>query len=243
MNEDGLLSLRIEIAKACRIIGKLEITNHILGHISVRIPGSDNMLIRARGPAQPGMRFTQPDDVIRVDMDGRKIDGKDGLSVPNEIHIHSWIYRTRPDVNSVLHAHPATVVVLAACGKPLQPIFGAFNPTSIRLWSDGIPVYPRSVLVNDDDLGREFVSVLRDHRACIMRGHGITTCGPNVEETTLTAIALNDLAEMNYKAYLIGVPEPIPEDEIAAVVAVNQRVKAAGGAPLWRYYCDLLGES
>ena len=97
--------------------------------------------------------------------------------------------------------------------------------------------------MNDDDLGREFVSVLRDHRACIMRGHGITTCGPNVEETTLTAIALNDLAEMNYKAYLIGVPEPIPEDEIAAVVAVNQRVKAAGGAPLWRYYCDLLGES
>ena len=133
MNDDGLLSLRIEIAKACRIIGKLEITNHILGHISVRIPGSDNMLIRARGPAQPGMRFTQPDDVIRVDMDGRKIDGKDGLSVPNEIHIHSWIYRTRPDVNSVLHAHPATVVVLwQAAATHFWRVQSDFDPPLVR---------------------------------------------------------------------------------------------------------------
>ena len=42
---------------------------------------------------------------------GKKIEGRDNLSTPNEISIHSWIYRTRPEVNAVLHAHPATAVL------------------------------------------------------------------------------------------------------------------------------------
>jgi len=236
-------SLREEIAKACRVLGKLDLTNHILGHISARLPGTDHILIRARGPGQPGVRFTTAEDIITVDLDGKKIEGRDNLSTPNEISIHSWIYRTRPEVNAVLHAHPATAVLLTCCNKPLLPLFGAYNPTSIRLWAEGIPIYPRSVLVSNDVLGKEFAETMRNSRACLMKGHGITTCGPNVEEAMLTAIALNDLAEMNFKAYQLGTPEPIPAEEIESVVATNVRIKAAGGAPLWRYYCQLVGEA
>jgi ribulose-5-phosphate 4-epimerase/fuculose-1-phosphate aldolase len=240
---NDLDELRERVARACRILGKLELTNNILGHISARVPGTDRILIRARGPGQPGVRFTTADDVIEVDLNGRKVAGREGLTSPGEVAIHTSLYRARPEVNGVVHAHPATAVLFTCCDKPLLPIIGAFNPSAVRLWREGIPTYPRSVLVADDELGRELADLMRDRRACLMRGHGITTVGPDVEEATLTAIALNDLAEMNYRAYLLGDPKPIPDDELESVVAVHKRNKEAGASPLWSYYCELLGES
>src|SRR5882757_10117406 len=108
---NDLRQLRERVAKACRVLGKLELTKSTFGHISVRMPGTDTLLIRARGPGETGIRYTAADDVIGVDFDGNKIDGRDDLDVPKEIFIHTWVYRTRPDVQSVLHAHPSTVMM------------------------------------------------------------------------------------------------------------------------------------
>jgi L-fuculose-phosphate aldolase len=74
-----------------------------------------------------------------------------------------------------------------------------------------------------------------------MRGHGITTCGAGVEEATLTAIKLNELAEMNYRAHLLGDPEPIPAHEIAQIASRSPRGDQHA-ASSWRYYCRLAGE-
>jgi L-fuculose-phosphate aldolase len=72
-----------------------------------------------------------------------------------------------------------------------------------------------------------------------MRGHGITTCGATVEETTLTAIRLNELAEINYRAYLLGDPQPISDEDSRFFDELDE------GSPLpyWRYYCRLVGEA
>ena len=144
--------------------------------------------------------------MILVDLDGRKIEGSDDLDPPQEVYIHSWLYRSRDDVQSVIHIHPATVVLFTICRKPLLPIYGAYDPTSIRLLMQGIPEYERSITVSNDELGQEFAGVMGDKPACLMRSHGITTAGATVEEATITAIKLNELAEMNYRAALLGTP-------------------------------------
>jgi L-fuculose-phosphate aldolase len=104
---------------------------------------------------------------------------------------------------------------------------------------EGIPTYPRSITVSSDALGREFAAAMVG-RACLMRGHGITTCGTSVEEATLTAIKLNELAEMNYRAQLLGNPRSIPADEIAQIV--GRRTGDGHAVSSWRYYCSLVGE-
>lgn len=229
------------MAKACRIIGKLDLTKSASGHISARVPGMDTLLIRARGEGESGVRFTSPDDVIVVDFNGKKVSGRADLEPPQEVFIHTWMYRTRPDIGAVLHAHPKTVVLFTICNKPLLPIYGAYDPSSVRLLLEGIPTYPRSITVSNDKLGEEFAGTMRG-RACLMRGHGITTCGATVEEATLTAIKLNELAEMNYRAHLLGDPRPIPEEEIAHFKKGSKKVQDSHSAPLWRYYCSLVGE-
>jgi L-fuculose-phosphate aldolase len=232
--------LRARVAKACRVLGKLDLTKAASGHVSARVPGTDTLLIRARGEGETGVRYTGAEDVISVDFDGKKVAGRADLAPPQEVFIHTWLYRTRPELGSVLHAHPPTVVLFTICNKPLLPLYGAYDPSSLRLLTEGIPTYPRSVTVSSDALGKEFAAAMVG-RACLMRGHGITTCGREVEEATLTAIKLNELAEMNYRAQLLGNPQPIPADEIAQITGRGQ----GGGhhaASSWRYYCRLAGE-
>jgi L-fuculose-phosphate aldolase len=235
-------ALRARVAKACRIIGKLELTKAATGHISARVPGTDTILIRARGPDESGVRFTATEDVITVDFDGKKLDGRKGLEPPQEVFIHTWMYRKRPEIGAVVHAHPATVVLFTICNKPLMPLYGAYDPSSLKLLMEGIPTYPRSITVSNNKLGEEFAGTMPG-RACLMRGHGITTCGATVEEATITAIKLNELAEMNYRAHLLGNPQPIPDEEIAVITGGNGKNKPDRGTPLWRYYSKLVGEN
>lgn len=230
------------VAKACRILGKLELTKSSSGHISARIEGTDKFLIRARGPGESGVRFTKACDVIAVDLHGKKLEGAEGLDPPQEVFIHTWIYRMRPEVRSVIHIHPSTVVLFTICKRPLLPIYGAYDPSSLRLLVEGIPTYPRSITVSNDELGKEFAEVMGEKRACLMRGHGITTVGGSVQEASLTAIQLNELAEMNYRAALLGNPEPIPDEDIEAITGLSKKRSSFRGESSWRYYCELVGE-
>lgn len=235
---ETLMPERERVARACRVMGKLDVTRSTFGHISQKIPGQDMILIRARGPGESGIRYTSAEDIILVNLDGRKVAGRDDLHVPKEVFIHTGLFKARPELGSVLHAHPTTVVLFSICGVPLLPLVGAFDPACLRLVQDGIADYPSSVLIHDEELGRDLASVMRRSRTCVMRGHGITTAGPTVEDAVLDAIRLNDLADLNYRARLLGSPQPISDQE----VAFFEKLDAGSNEPYWRYYCRLTGE-
>lgn len=75
----------------------------------------------------------------------------------------------------------------------------------------------------------------------------VAMVGRSVEEATITAINLNDLAEMNYKAALLGTPQPIPDEDLEEFRAQGNR---GGGERFaanymnstWRYYDRLIGD-
>lgn len=250
---DPLGSQRELVAKACRMIGNLGLTKGATGHISARCDGG--FLVRARGRDEVGVRYTTAGEIIKVNADGEKLDGPDGLASPQEVYIHSWLYRTRPEVNSVVHVHPKTVVLFTITEKQILPIFGAYDPTGLRLALEGPALYDRAILIKNDLLGEEFAAAMGRARICLMRGHGITTVGPTVEEATLAAIKINELAEMNYEAYLLGTPRPITDDDIRTFMPEYGREgggKTAAHGPMpplmgnvgssWRYYATLAGE-
>lgn len=235
--------LRELVAQSCRILGKLNLTKEPSGHVSVRVPGEERILIKARGPEESGLRFVAARDIITVDFDGKKVAGQDGLESPQEVFIHTWLYKTRPEVQCVVHVHPLTVVLFTICDKPLLPLYGAYDPSGLRLIVEGMANYPRSITVSSDQLGQEFARAMGDKQACLMRGHGITSAGSSVEEATLTAIKLNDAAVINYQAALLGSPQPIPQEDIDIILGKSRR----GGRSVhtesnWRYYCRLLDE-
>lgn len=235
--------LRELVAQSCRVLGKLNLTKEPSGHVSARVPGQDRIFIKARGPDESGLRFVTARDIITVDFAGKKVAGDEGLESPQEVFIHTWLYRKRPEVQCVVHVHPLTVVLFTICNKPLQPLFGAYDPSGLRLVVNGLSTYRRSITVSNEKLGEEFAAAMGDRSACLMRGHGITTAAESVEEATLTAIKLNDLAEVNYRAHLLGTPEPISKEDIDILVGRTRGdTKSFYSATSWRYYCKLLGE-
>jgi len=240
--------LRKQVALSCRMLGNQGVTKGSFGHVSARIPGTDRILIKSKGPEESALEFATESDIITIDIKGNVLETRRGLDAPNETAMHLAVYRARPEVMSVIHMHPDWVVVLTACGKPILPIYGAYNPPSMRLALDGIPLYPRSVTIVDDGLGEDFMRVMGNKKLCLLLGHGITTAGGGVEEATLIALNTYELARMNYLAYAIGEPKPIPEGDITEYKrrwagGFRRRLEGpsrTGEHSDWRYQRELL---
>jgi ribulose-5-phosphate 4-epimerase/fuculose-1-phosphate aldolase len=247
-----LSELRETVARSCRIIGMLDLSNPTQGHVSVRIPGEDKVLIRARGPMEAGLYYTTAGEVITVDFDGKLLSGSQGLAVPQEVFIHTEMYRARPEINSVIHIHPSTVVLFTICDVPLLPILGSYNPSALDLLiNDRISQYDRSILIRDSGLGRELAAAVGKADVCMMRSHGITSVGRDVQEATINAINLFDLAKMNYQARLLGTPRPIRDDDLAVFRGMRPKELPTPEKPgkpsdmvysLWRFYSRQLDD-
>jgi ribulose-5-phosphate 4-epimerase/fuculose-1-phosphate aldolase len=238
--------LKERVAQACRVLGRLDLTKAATGHVSARVPGTDRVLIRARGPGELGVRYTSDDQVIEVNLDGKiTTPNNEGLEAPLEVFIHTEVYRARPEVNSVIHIHPPKVVLFTITDQPLLPIYGAYDPQGAQIAIRGVPRYDRSILINNPDLGRDLVKTMAGNNLCLMRGHGITSASSSVEEASLGAIALNELAVMNYEARLLGEPRPIPAEDQKAFGQMRTTEPSKDGKPsgraaaLWRYYLAL----
>src|SRR5215216_4347506 len=100
------------VARACRVLGKLDLTHAAFGHVSCRLESSESMLIKGKGPDEVGLRYTQAEDIIEVDFDAHKVAGPSGLQPPSESYLHIWLYRRNPAVRCVIHMHPEHAVLL-----------------------------------------------------------------------------------------------------------------------------------
>jgi ribulose-5-phosphate 4-epimerase/fuculose-1-phosphate aldolase len=236
------------IAQACRVLGKLDVTHGALGHVSLRLGDSETMLIKGKGPAEVGLRYTQPRDIITVDFSANKLAGADDLQPPSESYLHIWLYKMRPELHSVIHVHPEHAVLLTICEKEILPLYGAYG-SGARLALNGVPTYQRSITIHDDRLGQEFATFMGSSNVALMRGHGVSVVGSGVEDATVRTMALNELVTMTYKAYMLGTPRPISAEDQAEMSrpmdATRSRGSAGGEAGMraaWRYYASLAGE-
>jgi len=245
---ETLQQLRRKVMYSCRILGDRGVTRGSFGHVSARIAGTDKILIKSKGVNEEALEFTREKDIITIDIRGNVLQASTGLDAPHETAMHLAVYRARPEVMSVIHAHPDWVVALTASEKPLLPIYAAYNPPGLKLLLDGISLYRRSVTIIDDALGQDFIKVMGDKNACLLTGHGVTTAGRSVEEVTLTTLNLFELARLNYLAYAIGDPKPIPAIDIEEYTRRwkthpgRSQVPSKTEHPDWRYFKKLLGK-
>lgn len=234
-------ALARKVALSCRILAKLGLFKETTGHVSAR-NSTDQMLIRGRGPKETGLLFTKAGDILSADFEGQSLERKTGLKPPNEACIHGEIYKARPDVRCVVHAHPPSVVLCSMAGIELRPIYGGYDPSSMRLSLKDIPVYQSSLTLNTKEQVHAMQKVMGDSNICILRGHGLIVAGTSVEQATITAIKLDTLARMNLQAASLGKVPPIPDEDIEAF----QRRRGKGNSSpegVWRYYCEWLAKA
>ncbi len=229
MSTEG--ELRQLLADSCRILFRLGLVDY-MGHPSVRIPGTDRVLIKP----QHSLRIKSqdritPDDMVVIDLEGNPIEGND--RPPGERFIHTCIYRARPDVQAVVHTHQPMATVMGIASTPILPILHVES----ALMQEPIPLWPCAKLVTDNQLGQELAQTLGEHSVCHLQGHGIVSVAATVQEATIGAIWLEHLAEANWRVRSMGrEPRVIPSEEIQ-----QREASGVGWQVRWAYYREVTG--
>ncbi|MFQ5683095.1 MAG: class II aldolase/adducin family protein [Candidatus Binatia bacterium] len=229
-----------KIAFSCRILAMEGLVDDILGHVSARSAGTDKMWIRCRSPEEEGVRYTTVDTIRQVDFDGKGPHKGEQYHVPNELPIHGEIYKRQPRVGCVIHAHPKEALICGITELELRPIFGAFNIPAMRMALEGIPVFPRSYLINRPDLATPMIEMMGEKPVCLMRGHGITVTGKTVEEATVRALNFNTLARVTLQVAQTG--RKAPDISCEDIEKLPDLGSTFNDTWVWRYYVRKLKE-
>ena len=173
------------------------------GHASVRA-GDEHLLINI-GSCQRS-RLTI-EDICKIDFEGNVIEGKG--KPPLEFHLHVGVYRARPEVRAVVHAHPKWSTFLTMVGESYQPVY-----------AQGSLVYPMPVLdspnsINNPVMAKRLADTLGDRPAAMMKSHGAVTVGKDIVEAFVLANYMEENAYRQYMAMQIGKPYAFSEQELA----------------------------
>lgn len=236
---------REQVATSCRILAQHGLVKGSTGHVSRRVPGTNDILMRGRPRADKGLRFAEPTSIIRVGEDARPVGDTHGVSRVSEIYLHTEVYKRRPEVNAVIHAHPPGALLCTINGVQLRPIFGGYQPPGMRMAADGVPIYDRSITLHTLEETTPMLDVMGNNDTILLSRHGVLVTGRSVEEATSRAITLETLCRLNWLARLQGDPGEISNvdrqewDRRARVAAEGGR-RGEDDDRSWSHYVALL---
>jgi len=207
--------LKEKVALSCQILAQHGLVKGSTGHVSCRVPGENHILVRGRPGVDRGLRFAPPESIMRVDLDGNPVGDTGDVSRVREIFLHTEIYRRRPEVNCVIHAHPPAVILCTIMGVPLRLISATEEPQFRRMLLAGeVPLLGRTITLHTREQTLPMLDMMGSEDVCLMRAHGITAVGTSIERATGTALAVENLARLNWNAALLGRPVPeIPQED------------------------------
>lgn len=168
------------------------------GNLSVRL--EDGRVLSTPTLMSKGM--IKADDLVVVDEGGKKISGQ--REVSSEIAMHLFIYRKRPDVNAVVHAHPPTATGYAAAGIPLDAALCSeiiVTLGSVPLASYETPGTP--------ELAEALAPLIPDHQAILMANHGVVTYGPDLLTAYMNMETVEHYAKIALVTHLLGKQQPL----------------------------------
>jgi L-fuculose-phosphate aldolase len=191
------------------------------GNISARL--DDGRLITT--PKSVSKGFMTPDMLVTVDYSGKKLAGDREAS--SELPMHLEIYRNRPDVNAVVHAHPPLATGFAVAGIPLTRAVLAEVITT--LGSIPIAEYGTPSTAELPDAVRKYIKA---HDGMLLANHGAVTCGPNVMGAYYKMETIEHFAKISLVARLLGREHLISREEVDRLQGLRGMYGIAAPAPL-----------
>lgn len=175
------------------------------GHVSIRSPGNPKRYLMAR---QLAPELVTGADILEFDLESNPVDPC-GRKFYNERYIHGEIYKARPEVMAVVHNHaPAVVPFSCTSRSTLKPIFhmSAFIGLGVPNWDIRDAQKGSDMLVRNPHLGQSLAKKLGKYPAVLMRGHGSTCVGENLQRAVGRSVYLELNARMQFQALMLAGP-------------------------------------
>jgi L-fuculose-phosphate aldolase len=196
-----------KLIDAALILNDAGLGDFTRGHVSVRVPGDDKHFFMK--PHSFGLDELTMENIVTCDMAGEKVGGLGRRH--SEVYIHSEIFKVRPDVGAIIHAHPKYSVAFSTLDIPLLPL----SQAGAEFW-DGVGVYADTIdLIRSQQMGADLARTLGKHKAVFLQGHGVTVVGKTLEQCVILCMTLENACEMQLIVESTGrKPKLFPIDDI-----------------------------
>ncbi|HMU91477.1 MAG TPA: class II aldolase/adducin family protein [Anaerolineales bacterium] len=206
--------LRLAIIECGRIAYERHLVTSNDGNISARMLDG-NILITPSGISKGRLN---PDDMLVVDLEGKVISSRPDRKPSSETPMHLEVYKQRPDVRGVLHAHPIYATTLTVSG--LQFPVDVLPEVLLTLGDVPITAYATPSSHEDAEVIRPFV---KTHNAMLLCQHGSLTYGKHLDEALIHLERIEHVSEIYWRAKMLGEVKRVPPEAQAKLIELHEK--------------------
>jgi ribulose-5-phosphate 4-epimerase/fuculose-1-phosphate aldolase len=211
---DAMDSLKDKVVMVCKALQKQRLLDGY-GHVTARLADGRILSTPHMPPGKVSAR-----DLIIIDAQGNKLEG---AGEPNgETAMHTSIYKSRPDVQCILHYHPDELVIVAASGQGIKVIANC----GVDFYR-GTPIYDSPLLIRNHQLGDKVAATLGDRCAVLLRGHGGTVVANDLDTLLRRGIDFVRSAKIQIMAAPLGAVKTHSLEECEQMAAGRGQANAS----------------
>ena len=214
-------ALRADIVEVGRRLYARAYTASNDGNISVRL-GGDRLLMTPKSVCKG---FMTPDMMCITDLEGRKLQGDRDPS--SEMLMHLEVYRQRPDVQAVVHAHPPIATGFAVAGIPLNKAVLAEVLTTLG----SIPIAEYAT-PSTSELPAAVRKYIKAHDGMLLANHGALTAGADLFAAYYKMETIEHFAKISLVARLLGGENLIAREEVDRLQGLRGTYGIKAPAPI-----------
>jgi L-fuculose-phosphate aldolase len=215
-NEWALKQLIIEIGKRLWTRGYIASND---GNITIRLSEKEVLTT----PTGVSKGFMTPDMIIKMDMDGKILTPGSKFQPSSEVKMHMEVYRQRPDINSVVHAHPPYCTSFAVAGIPLNK---CVLPEAI-LTLGAVPIAPYGT-PSTREIPDSVKPYVERSDAILLANHGALTMGVDLLTAYHRMETLEHSAAIVFLAIQLGNVNIIPENQVEKLMELREKMNIPG---------------
>ena len=223
-------ALRADIVEVGRRMYARGYTASNDGNISVRIDAGSLLMT----PKSVCKGFMTPDMMCVTDLDGRKLKGERDPS--SEMLMHLEVYRQRPDVQAVVHAHPPTATGFAVAGIPLDRAVLAEVLTTLG----SIPIADYAT-PSTQELPEAVRKYIKAHDGMLLANHGALTVGSDLFGAYYKMETIEHFAKISLVARMLGRENVLSREEVSRLQALRGSYGISAPAPICPDPSEALG--
>jgi L-fuculose-phosphate aldolase len=207
LNRQELIAQIVDICHRLAAKGFVAATD---GNVSARLSGTRILTTRTGVPKG----FVTAADIVEVRLDGKALTG--GVRPSTEVGMHLFIYRRRPDVRAVVHAHPVAATGFAAARIALDR--SVLPEIIIGLGTVPLAEYATP---STGEVARSLEPLIGKRDAILMANHGVVTCGATLEEAYWNMEKVEHAARITAVARLLGGEHQLNEGELGKLRSIS----------------------
>jgi L-fuculose-phosphate aldolase len=168
-------------------------------------------------PTMVSKGFLKPDDICKVDYEGKQLAGQRKRT--SEVFLHLAVYKSRPDVNAVVHCHPPHATAFAVAHEPIPKC--VLPEVEVFLGEVPISVYETP---GDNRFANTILPYVKNCNTIILANHGTVTFGPDLEKAYWNSEIIDAYCRILILAKQLGSVNYFSEEKTRELLALKKRL-------------------